>query len=248
MLKVRTQQFLGYSREEVWFSSCEEPESNASGSNSLFYQSQSPPAKSDIPHSTFSTLVIDLDQPMESIVGAFKKNYRNEIRRAEKLDISFEVYQSDSPADFDDYLTSQKEWSASRDRGESSKRRMKSFFDSDHGCVAVAKLNQQPLVYHFYIFDAVRARLLTSHNTQNDVDEKTIGFANKYLHFSAINHFHSKSFKIYDLGGVDFEKTPGIAKFKTGFGGTIESSYDFQISSSFHKRIKNLKRLVQRKS
>lgn len=81
-------------------------------------------------------------------------------------------------------------------------------------------LNSDWVVSHCYVFFEGYVELLYS--ISNSIyDNKTIGVANKLLHWDDLVYFKSKGCIIYDWGGLplDLSQLPGISSFKLSFGG-----------------------------
>ncbi len=88
MIELITKNTLLYKRSEVWFYNNQEIQD---AQNTLFYHSLVVPSFKTVSLSEITSLVIDLQQDENKILGGIKTNYRNEIRRAETEGVKFEI-------------------------------------------------------------------------------------------------------------------------------------------------------------
>ena len=111
------------------------------------------------------------------------------------------------------------------------------------------------LVMHSYILSNNRARLAHSASLFRDSGDNAFrtltGRANRLLHWEDIVYFRQKGYSIYDLGGINTDKTNSetlsINKFKECFGGTVVNEYNSLLPVSLkglfyilYKKIKGL--------
>ena len=106
-----------------------------------------------------------------------------------------------------------------------------------------AYVDEKPVVFHSYIGNDNRVRLLHSCSEFRNLDNarrNAIGRANKYLHWEDMLYFKSLGTRAYDWGGVtSFENLNGIDKFKMAFGGTPHSYYNLSAEVSFKAKLFN---------
>jgi predicted deacetylase len=170
------------------------------------------------------TLETDLQLDWEVIFNSFKSNVRNEIRKAEKLNFSFQINALNIP----EFILFYNSFAKSKRFEPLAERRLAQYnsnsllFLSAHD-----KVHSELLVVHVYLIDGERARLLHSvsqiHSMEDDEKIKRTGYFNKKLHWEAILYFKSQSYSIYDWGGFSKNKKNtslmGINAFKKSFGG-----------------------------
>lgn len=243
MITVPTYNSILYRRNEVWFN--DDPTPNCSADNTIFYQSSVIPLDPNIYVTEFKSSIIDLNRPLDDILARVNSTFRNHIRRADKCGIRFARCDSSSEAVIH-FLESQREWGKTKERTTISQSRLNAILKHGSGRIFAAMLDDSPLVYHLYVSDGQRARMVTSHTVPSDASAKTVGYANKKLHFEAIKNFKENSFSKYDFGGVDDIKTPGIAKFKKSFGGNEEVSYNFSLTKGVYSLVQKLQTLRQK--
>ena len=110
--------------------------------------------------------------------------------------------------------------------------------------LAAAMLQETILVYHTYVFDANKTRLLNSvsmFRSACQFSSNQIGMLNRWLHWSDIKYFKQQGLKFLDWGGINY-KNPEIAnitKFKKEFGGEEWIGYSSDEAVSFRGRAYN---------
>ena len=104
---------------------------------------------------------------------------------------------------------------------------------NEHGNIIIsfAVNNMEKVVYHVYLADDSKVRLLYSASTyRNIINSETrnsVGRANRLLHYEDMIYFRNNGFEEYDFGGVSLNKeTHGIDEFKMGFGGRLVERYN----------------------
>jgi len=179
------------------------------------------------------TLITDLTLKEEEIFKQFKSNYRNEIRKVNKIE-NFKVeLNSINIEEFVEFYN--KFLAKPKNLSFMSERRLSKF--KENIVFLVGKLDNQITNIQVYIKDEDKkiVRLLHSvnliHLEKVAEKRKNIGFINKYLHWYAIKLFKNKQYNIFDWGGYGNDKSNrelvGIDKFKKGFGGEIIEIYDY---------------------
>lgn len=173
------------------------------------------------------TSIISLDQSVDDIFQHMKSNYRNEIRKAISLGISAIV-----DNDVEAFLKYYNSFAVKRGLACISNSNIN---DYPSYYITKAIYNDKVISYHAYIVDKengiVRLLYSASNRLDDDIDTKTIGFGNKYLHYFDFEFFKTMGIKEYDFAGVcedpnDKEKY-GIGQFKKGFGGEIVNTYTY---------------------
>lgn len=174
----------------------------------------------------FHTSEIDLRTSKEKIFSKFKKNYRNEIRKVEcELLAKMLIL---------------------RDLNQESKARLKSVYQEFSKRRSLRDINWGKLqrleervfvsflddcelkIFHVYLTDNFRARLLYSVSSSNSQTPKIISAANKFLHWSDMLAFSDIGKHVYDFGGLSLSnpQKKGIDAFKEGFGGDRRDYYN----------------------
>jgi hypothetical protein len=107
-----------------------------------------------------------------------------------------------------------------------------------------ASRNGEALVWHAYVMCGEAARLQYSGScfrTRESDYRALVGRANRWLHWKDMLRFRRMGMKRYDWGGLfEDESAPeraGINKFKKGFGGREERSYDCTVPVSLRGRL-----------
>ena len=169
------------------------------------------------------TKIINLNMDEDKIFSEFKKNTRNEIRKAEKYELQISII--DNTNEFVKFYNK-----------HHNKGIKKNFFDNNFSnktdfVITSVHYNKKPLAMHCYLSDLVsgRARLLysVSNNLMNEksINKNIVGISNRYLHHRDILWFKNNHFRIYDFGGYAYKtndkKLLGINKFKDCFGGDL---------------------------
>lgn len=155
-----------------------------------------------------ATLITDLTEDLDPIFSKFNKNYRYEIRRAEKENVEYKVYVADemlkSKDIFEKFISTYNQMYKSKG--------MKTVFNTRQilsciavGCIVftVAFHSGAPLVFHSYIFDKNNVRFYYSASpfrVQKE-DSALIARMNKGLHWHDICLFKKSGISRYDWGG-----------------------------------------------
>lgn len=189
----------------------------------------------------FDTLISDISVSPEEIKGAFSKNCRYKVNRAEREDVKIRFLENDEITDeeIETFLAFFKTfWESKGDRftrEEEVRRDLKAYRDLNALTFSIATVKGEDAVYHTHIYDGERARLLHSaslYRLMGDEESDSrniIGMGNRYLHYMDMLHYKDKGLKIYDWGGAGRdEDVISITEFKESFGGTPEKSYEYE--------------------
>ncbi|HDR6269333.1 hypothetical protein PDJ95_01775 [Bacillus cereus] len=176
----------------------------------------------------FTTLISDLENDEEELFRKITKNGRNEINKSIREEIQFEVLDNNQ---LDEFIQFYNEFALTKGLAPCNEITLHAYAQKDALVITKAKFQGNDLVYHAYLMDESRTRLLYSasafRNTEDKKERAMIGRANRFLHWKDILMFKEKGMKIYDWGGYsEAEEVRAIAKFKAGFGGEIEYSYN----------------------
>ena len=179
------------------------------------------------------TLINDLSRDESDIFASFKKNYKYEIRRAEKEEAAIYFYSSDDLLANPELLTEfEAAYNSFCDSLQNETVRANYRHDQTTQCieqkgVLLTKAVQNgAVVYHLYYVDGKSAVLDYSISDFRDenVDKAAAGRLNKLLHWEDMKFFKTQDFTEYDWGNVTSrnpENFNGIDKFKAGFGGEL---------------------------
>jgi len=235
MIKItRVQKGIKYSEE--WF---------AESINSMnifqimvykFYRGKDESTKLGFIKKISHTLMIDLTQEEEEIFDTFHSKYKNEIRRAIKENILFEVAKKD---EWEFFREEYNNFAENRGLTLITKEKLEGLKDS----IFLTKSIYQDKVlnYHFYVKDEKNVRLQYSIDiVHEDVERKIYGWSNKFLHYKDMCEVKQNGYEQYDFGGIAKDTKDkgleGINNFKMKFGGEMieESSYESMVYYLFY--------------
>lgn len=175
------------------------------------------------------TLISDLTEEEEALWRRLNKNYRYEIRRAQKDGALLSEYRAEDlcrqpeimsafEKTYMDFCDQLKNEDLKKDL---SAEKIASYIEND--CILVTKAALgNAVVYHLYVVDAKHAVLCYSASDFRDssVDQAAAARMNKLLHWRDMMSMKEAGLEVYDWGNVSsFEHYNGIDKFKAGFGG-----------------------------
>lgn len=195
------------------------------------------------------TLVTDLKKDLNEIQRGITKNCRYEIRRAEKENVSFEVYED---LEKENILVVIAEFQKAyeemfKQKGITMKFNyglVMSALQKKQCIITVSKIQQYKdvAVFHAYLCDENNAMLMYSTSSlykNNDKKiENCIGRMNKYLHWKDIQWFKNRGTKRFEWGGISSPETPnGIDKFKMEFGGKVACYNNYIIANSIKGKL-----------
>ena len=201
-----------------------------------FYRGKDEPTKLGFIKKISHTLMIDLTQEEEEIFDTFHSKYKNEIRRAIKEDISFEVAKKD---EWEFFREEYNKFAEVRGLTLITKEKLEGLKDS----IFLTKSIYQDKVlnYHFYVKDEKNVRLQYSIDIlHEDVERKIYGWSNKFLHYKDMCEVKQNGYEKYDFGGIAKDTKDkgleGINNFKMKFGGEMieESSYESMVYYLFY--------------
>jgi lipid II:glycine glycyltransferase (peptidoglycan interpeptide bridge formation enzyme) len=183
------------------------------------------------------TLMIDLRQTPDAIIGCFRANTRNEIRRAER-----EAVQCRAASGFDQFLALYEAMSTQKTLPPTPRGYLESL--GKHRRVTEAIIDDKVVCSHVYVADRSvgRVRLIRSASLfrESEHEERQlIARANRLLHFRDILLFREQGFDLYDLGGYYPATAPlhpeltRINEFKASFGGQLRHEANY-LSAALH--------------
>lgn len=191
------------------------------------------------------TLFNDLNIDLKVIISKFSKTIRNEVHRAEKVNIKQFIIDSYDQENELFYIKMEKVYEKMfKEKGQRRKLNLsliRSGLKNKNIIITVAKNeDDEILVYHVYLHDKKNVLLLysTSYSNRDKDKAKIIGWANKFLHYKDIEYFKFKKYTNYEWGGIKNPEQPnGIDKFKMGFGGEIVSFDNVIVANSIKGKI-----------
>ena len=189
------------------------------------------------------TLINNLLESEDEIVGRFKKNTKYEIKRAEKERCYCVQYTAEELVERLDILkrvdTAHKQMFA--DKGKKSKSEYATMLAAAKESMLHVSIGYLPsgeeCAYHVYIVGNGVARLLHSITLfrkaeSNDV-KHAIGRLNRLLHYEDMLWFKEHGYCVYDWGGYSEEEhLKSISDFKKAFGGDIVNRYSMIYTTS----------------
>ena len=222
----------------VWFAT--EISSKINSDKTIFYAMKNPnltAGKYPLEIIPQNTLITDLTLSIETLFKTMTKTLRYEIRKIEtdKTEITTHYYKGKNIPQYllSDFQKSYNNMYKSKNiKMKLDKSFVKKYCLADMATLSVAFYKGNPYVFHFYINDAQRARLLYScSNFRNNTDiAGLIGMMNKTLHWKDILYFKNERLSEYDWGGINsFSKPNSIDKFKMFFGGQKAIRYNYII-------------------
>ena len=190
------------------------------------------------------TLLIDLTKTEEELMSGCKSNTRNEIRRGIRDGYQFK---SDiSPEEFVPFYND-----FAHEKGLSPLT-ISDIIKYPHCQINAAIVNGVALTMHANIIDDDEkiVRLLYSASVRFDenLDPKTVGFSNRFLHYKEFVNYHEKGLLIYDFGGINEDENNvaqfRISQFKKGFGGEVAD--DVFLKSPLFVLLSKVKQIIRK--
>ncbi len=183
------------------------------------------------------TLVIDLQQTPDAILGSFRATTRNEVRRAQREGVVCRVATS-----FDRFLALYEAMCRQKPLPPTPAGYLQSL--GEHLCITEALFDGTAVCSHLYVADAAtgRVRLIRSASLFRESEHaqrQKIGRANRLLHFHDMLVFREKGLRSYDLGGYHPHGVPldpelaRINEFKASFGGKLRHEANY-LSYALH--------------
>ncbi|GAO44329.1 hypothetical protein [Flavihumibacter petaseus] len=185
--------------------------------------------KNDVPQPPMTilkenfTIENNLTLSEDQIFEAFSKQFRNQIRQAEREGVTC-YFRKDIPR-FVEFFN---DFARSKGINTTSVRRLEEMGDGLF--LSFAELDGKLLAAHSYHFDKATGVVRTFQSASirmedSGLDKNLIGKANKLLHYRDMIHLKSLGAHIYDFGGYagdkDKRNLKGIDDFKLSFGGEV---------------------------
>lgn len=211
---------------EVWFD--EEPK-EVNNVDVLYYHHWTNPIIG-IQCSEEHTILIDLTQDQDKLWKAVGKNTRYKIRRAEKEQTVYELWDTKNLDFLNEFFDFYDEFAMQKGLSKLNRPRLRNFMETRTLEISQSKSKDgTPLVWHAYYRDKTRSFLLYSasmfRSSTNTSYRNMIGRVNRYHHWQDILRFKNLGVSLYDFGGwyagnKDQEKLR-INQFKEEFGGEV---------------------------
>jgi len=214
---------------EVWYD--EEPRCDSRVDIVIYRHREVPFA--DARSTPFLSLVTDISIDEDALTNNFCKNCRYEIRRAETKDgLRMEII-TEPEIRVDEFRAFYDAFARQKSLSLSDHQWLVAACKARQLVLTRASRNDEALVWHAYVMSGKTARLQYSgscfRNRESDY-RALVGRANRWLHCRDMLRLKEMGMERYDWGGLfEDESVPeraGINKFKKGFGGQQERTYD----------------------
>lgn len=174
-----------------------------------------------------STTIIDLMQSEDELFNSINTTFKYHIRKADKMDLTYTSNVQPSVQDCKKLIHSFEKFAMEKKITPMNKRRIYALQKSNNIIVTKIKEGCKNVATHVYLFDKQRILLMHTFHDLNYTKHRERGYANKYLHWKDLLLFKEMNFTVYDFGGIDREKVPGISDFKLSFGGNITEANSY---------------------
>jgi lipid II:glycine glycyltransferase (peptidoglycan interpeptide bridge formation enzyme) len=241
MLELCTHQFLFFKRKEFWFY---DSEIISLGTYNVFCYSNEKEAglKSNV--LIEQTSLIDLTKDEDELFCKINRTFKYHIKKAERIGITIDIAYSPTAEKCVEIINEFSVFAKTRNI-EWNPGRISALQKINKLIVSEAFLNKEKIVTHIYLHDTKRVVLLHSYSQLHVSDKTRQGYANKFLHWQDIIGFKNHGLKLYDFGGINRKKHPGISNFKLAFGGNIIDCFSYirvhpvlALPINFYKKIR----------
>ena len=243
MLVFTTHKYLLFTRKEIWFYN---GEPLTKGTYSTFSAAKKLYGNNNQRYEKYITSIIDLTKSDEDLFNAIHPTYRYDIRSAEKKNLEHIILQHPNKNDCENLIKSYNLFAREKELAPMNTKYIFALQKTGNLCITKAELNGVEISTHLYIFDKNTISLSNSFNNVNFTDSKIRSEANKWLHWKDLLQFKKTDFKIYDFGGLNPKKLPGVSKFKMSFGGETVENYRFIITSPFIFNLLNFLKKIKK--
>jgi len=194
---------------------------------------------------TFHTLLSDLTAAEEDLMAAIHKNFRYEIRRNQKEDVTYRMHSAQEVVEnaelLNKFATMYEAMYAEKGMRQTlNKEQMLLYAKAGALMISAIMIREEFAVMHSYITEGDKVRLLHSISEfrREDMDANFIARCNKRHHWEDLCYFKQNGIKEYDWGGISsFENPNGIDDFKSKFGGRPCTYYNQYEAGSLLGRI-----------
>lgn len=241
MLEVCTHRFLFFKRKEFWFYDSEKINK---GTYSVFCYSNEKEACLKEHVLIEQTSLIDLTKSEDELFRNINRTFKYHIKKAEKIGVNLNIDYSPSIQKCKEIINEFSVFAMAKNI-EWNERRIIALQKINKLIISEAFLNEEKIATHVYLHDNNRVVLLHSYSQINFQNKKVRGYANKFLHWQEILKFKKFGLKMYDFGGINLKRHPGISAFKLSFGGNLIDTYSYietnailTLTIKFYKKIR----------
>lgn len=193
----------------------------------------------------FLTLVSSLTEDESVIQSKIHADCRYKIRRAEREGVTGSYFglNSSIPSEkLEEFVSFHNGFAKTKGLCLLGSKDLKNYNKNNKLILSQGALDNNLLVYHLYIHDGTRIRLLKSvsqyRNSNDNKLKLLIGMANRWLHWSDMSTFKNSGFKEYDWGGISHDSEfENITNFKRSFGGLEQLNYNFKTAITYKAKI-----------
>lgn len=241
-------------RRHIWFENIEKLESlqkiEEGYDEIVIHGNHNPIHGKNIRCEKQESLITDLTEEKDNLWSKMSSTIRNEINRSNKEGIIARIYDfeqlNNNSGIIDSFVDMVENMYAEKGlQGRHiSKNELYGYISNKALIISEVLYADRSLVYHSYVVDGRNCRLLHScsefRNTDSEL-KKTIGRANKFLHWEDINYFKEHNYLSYDWGGIQsYDKPNGIDTFKMAFGGKHIQYYNIYRFRSLASKLHNI--------
>lgn len=188
----------------------------------------------------FLSNIIELKNKASDIKSNFRKSLINEINQAEKkYKIKAIFEESPSNNQIEEFILFFNNFAMNKNIPFADENKLKRI--KANLIFTKASFDEKVIVWHAYMHDDFRFRLVYSSNILNKDKElkKIIVRGNKFLHYQDIIYAKKKGFAIYDMGGISgsSKELIGIDEFKLSFSKKLESTLNCTIANNIKGKI-----------
>lgn len=171
------------------------------------------------------TIHIDLEKNEDEILMDFKANTRNEVRRGIK-----DGYTIKRIEDINLFVDFYNNFAKAKGLSKIERKHIEKY---SNVLIYASVFNNEILTMHASIVDVdlkqVSLLYSASKRLDDNIDRKSIGISNRFLHYMEFIEFKKDGFYTYDFSGVcedpDNREEYSIGIFKKGFGGELIERY-----------------------
>lgn len=235
---ILSKNFFFIKKHIIWFPSDDSNFNLNSGITYIRQHNFNLNSKYIIYEDKFLTSHIYLDKPSEIIYNKFKATTKYDIRKANKLNFTFEKIDKNNIGELDNFFTEVKKFYIKRKLQNTLN--YQNYQNLPINNLILFKISESDNwhTYALFIYDNKRFRLLVLINNYSNIKSNLLGYSSKLLIWKCIEYAKKINCKIFDLGGlsqdINFE---GINKFKLSFGGSVINEKNTLYCKSFYIRL-----------
>jgi hypothetical protein len=227
---------------EIWFD--EEPGDERVDIIRYYRRSES---MAGVPYEESWTILVDLTKDPDSLLAGFKKDTRNEIRRAAARDaFVYQVWDHPNAENVESFCDFYDRFASFRMYPLVCRAFIKSLADANILTLSqVSAQDGSAVSWHAFQGTRQRVRALYLPSICKESFDSSyrslLGRANRYHHSRDMLWFKEHGVSIYDFGtyhpGTTDPNMAGVNKFKEEFGGWAAKTYDFQVGVTLLGRL-----------